>query len=330
MRLKFSILKEELEEYVNQKMSPREIGNLYNVSDSTIRKLLKEYNLKTKCSTKKITDITGKKYGKLTVIEFIENNSGKNMWLCECDCEEHNQVAVWQGNLHSGQTTSCGCIRIENLIGQKFGRLTVVKKAPNKTGRVAWCCKCNCGNEDEIIVVAHSLKQGSTLSCGCLNAENKLKHGMSKSRIYRIYRGMKDRCFNSNKSEYKYYGERGVTICDEWLDKENGFINFYNWAMNNGYRDNLEIERLDVEGDYEPNNCAWITHFEQMSNTRQNVFVEINGEVKTVAEWSRVTGLEENTIRIRLKKGEKGETLIRPSKRSKINNISKEILYETR
>jgi hypothetical protein len=187
-----------------------------------------------------------------------------------------------------------------NLIGEKFGRLSPIKYIGNSK----WLCECDCGNE--VVVLTACLRNGNTKSCGCYNREkvieNSYKHGQSKSRINHIYRDMKDRCYNSKKQNYKYYGGRGIIICDEWLDKKEGFLDFYNWSLENGYNDKLSIDRKNVNGNYTPDNCRWVTFDDQMKNMRSNHYIEINGEIKTVKEWSIIFNINYGTLLSRINK----------------------------
>ena len=154
-----------------------------------------------------------------------------------------------------------------NLIGNQFGKLTVIKYAGTKNNRTAWLCKCECGNYTTVI--GKNLKNGNTKSCGCLHVENarKLftKHGKSHTRVYHIYSNILKRCTNTSNKDYKYYGGRGIAVCDEWKDN---FQAFYDWSMSNGYKDNLTIDRINNDGNYEPSNCRWTTMKQQARNKR--------------------------------------------------------------
>lgn len=160
-------------------------------------------------------------------------------------------------------------MKIKNLIGKTYGRLTVISySGKNKHGRSMWLCKCNCGNYK--IISSNSLQRGLTKSCGCLDREkhisnpNRTTHGESGTRLYRIWKAMKNRCCNPNSPDYKkYYGNKGVKVCDDW---KYNYQSFRNWAISHGYEENLSIDRIDLNGNYEPSNCRWATAYEQRHN----------------------------------------------------------------
>ena len=131
---------------------------------------------------------------------------------------------------------------------------------------------CECGNK--IKTQTYSVKAKVTQSCGCLAKENNIKHSLCRHRLYRIFTGMKTRCYNKNNFLYEYYGARGIKICDLWL---NDFIAFYNWAINNGYSDNLTIDRINNNGKYEPSNCRWVNQEIQIRNTRRIIATNTSG-----------------------------------------------------
>ena len=185
-----------------------------------------------------------------------------------------------------------------DITGQRYGRLTVIKIA-SKGKHTKWLCKCDCGKE--CIIFGCALKSGNTKSCGCLNSElvieRQKKHGMNKSRLYKIYCQIKYRCYNVTYSEFQYYGGRGIKMCDEW---RNDFMAFYSWAMANGYADNLTIDRIDANGNYEPSNCRWATQKKQQNNRRNNRVLTHNDETHTIAEWSEKTGINYKTLYSRI------------------------------
>ena len=157
-----------------------------------------------------------------------------------------------------------------DLTNKKFGKLLVIKRVENnKYGKSQWLCKCDCGNKK--IVSSHCLKSGDTKSCGCLKRNSGIKHGLRFTRQYRILQMMKQRCYNPKATKYKNYGGRGIKIGDEWLDENHGIENFYNWSIEHGYADDLTIDRINVNGNYEPSNCRWATFKEQNLNKRNNV-----------------------------------------------------------
>ena len=185
-------------------------------------------------------------------------------------------------------------------VGDKYGRLIIIKEIErDKHNKRCVQCLCDCGNKIEIEF--QSLRSGNTTSCGCYWSEVVRKvnitHGMTYAPLYNTWRGMKERCFNHKASNYSNYGGRGISICDVWIS----FEAFSKWALANGYRDNLTIERKDNDGDYEPDNCRWATRLEQNNNRRTNHMVTYQGKTKSIAEWSRITGINYNTLRDRIK-----------------------------
>lgn len=153
-----------------------------------------------------------------------------------------------------------------DLTGQRFGRLTVIKEAGRtKQNRIKWLCQCDCGRQ--ITVARDNLVNEHQKSCGCLRKnmaiERNVSHKKRYTRLYTTWKNMKQRCSNPAATKYDRYGGRGITVCDEWRED---FQTFYDWAMANGYSDDLTIDRIDNDGDYEPSNCQWIT---QAENTRK-------------------------------------------------------------
>lgn len=157
--------------------------------------------------------------------------------------------------------------KIINLVGRKFGKLKVLRHC-GRERIVKWKCLCECGNIK--IIRGGDLKAGKIKSCGCSRYDSLIKrnttHGQSKTRLYRIWRGLFKRCYNKNSTDFKNYGARGISIYQNW--KKN-FIKFYNWSYENGYKDNLTIERVNNDKGYYPSNCKWITKKEQSANKRK-------------------------------------------------------------
>ena len=202
----------------------------------------------------------------------------------------------------------------EDLTGQRFGRLTVIEFVPNDKPHAYWKCQCDCGNT--IKTTTCSLRSGHSASCGCLNREKIIAscrvHGQWNTRLYRIWDKMKTRCYNSNSKAYKDYGGRGITVCDEW---KNDFKAFYDWSMANGYTDELSIDRIDVNGNYEPSNCRFADRKTQQRNRRDNIKIEYQGEKQCLVDIARLLGIRPDVLYYRYHKGDRGERLFRPVKK---------------
>lgn len=191
---------------------------------------------------------------------------------------------------------------IIDLTGKKYGSLTVEKIAVDEPGKKKkWLCKCDCGNE--VIVSSSNLVSGHTSSCkicGKKRSSEKIKkHGMTSTKLYGIWNAAKNRCTNTKAKSYKDYGARGIQICEEWKESSN----FFEWALANGYKDGLEIDRIDVNGNYEPSNCRWVTKEQNANNKRNNKYIEYNGETRTLAEWSRYFDVNYKNLSRNLIKG---------------------------
>ena len=189
--------------------------------------------------------------------------------------------------------------------GDRFGRWTIIKESarvisPNGVKLRAFLCRCDCGKES--IVRWYSLKSGRSVSCGCYMRSHhsegwKYPENLIFSRLYTIWASMKQRCYNKSSSSYKTYGAKGITICDDWKDD---FMAFYNWALSNGYSDNLTIDRINSKGNYEPSNCRWATYKEQANNISTNLRFAYNGEEHTIHEWADIVGINAMALRYRI------------------------------
>lgn len=194
------------------------------------------------------------------------------------------------------------------LKGKQFGRLLVVDRAgSDKAKNATWRCRCDCGKEK--VVSSRDLIAGDTRSCGCLQRElvkeRMTTHKASKTRLYRVWAGIKNRCYNKNSENYKYYGGKGIAVCEEW---RNDFTAFSEWAIENGYNEyaatqECTIDRIDNSKDYCPSNCRWSNHTSQCNNQSSNKLFTYNGETLTMAEWARRTGIKYTTLRARIRRG---------------------------
>lgn len=284
-------------------------------------------------------DLTGQKFGRLTVINQAEHYISPQgvkviRWNCVCECGNHTVVSANQ--LRRGKTVSCGCyhkeqednrafLQSKDIAGQQFGTLTAIRVVGgNERGRALWECKCTCG--------ATVIKDGAGLRCGNIKScGDRRKHASKhcgcvkgrKERLYQVFDCMKDRCYNQNSQGYKNYGGRGIKICAEWLSNYGAFRE---WAYANGYKEEVlpngvnkwTIERIDVNGDYEPDNCTWITTQKQQFNKRDNVVLTYKGKTMTATEWAHELKLSPSVVWARIKHGwSVEETLSTPKLKSR-------------
>jgi hypothetical protein len=201
------------------------------------------------------------------------------------------------------------------MIGKRFGSWLVVSEAEpyHKKGfgyRKRYNCLCDCGKEK--VVWGHNLKNGVSTSCGCSrigkpkyskSPNGKERHEYAISKLSDVYYAMKKRCYSPKSISYKNYGLRGITVCDEWLG-DKGSLNFYRWAIDNGYKEGLSLDRIDNEKGYSPENCRWATRQQQNDNKRTSRLLTYNGETKTMTQWARMLGFKSgDAIALRLKRG---------------------------
>lgn len=232
---------------------------------------------------KMIDSMIGMRYGKWTVMERDTNDTNESRVICRCDCGTIRSVSA--NGLRRGTSKSCGCEHIVDLTGKRIGRLTVLHESEpdfDSNGKKIkqWLCKCDCGNKK---VIRHGeLSNGHTCSCGCLHKEMvgaiNRTHGLSESnkRLYKVWKMMRRRCNNPKDKSYGRYGGIGIHVCHEW---NNSFLSFYEWSMANGYiediadsgRNRISLDRIDNDGDYEPNNCRWTNNHVQAMNKGHNL-----------------------------------------------------------
>lgn len=195
-----------------------------------------------------------------------------------------------------------------DLTNKRFGKLVAIKiDGKNNCGKTMWLCKCDCGNYKSIDI--HSLLRKDktpTTTCGkckkSMKGKKCYKHGMSGTRLYHCYKLMKNRCYNQNDKSYYIYGGRGIKICKDWLG-DNGALNFINWALNNGYKDDLTIDRIDNNKGYSPDNCRWTTRKEQSNNLRCNKHYEYKNKLYTLTQLCELLNLDKRLIYSRLRCG---------------------------
>lgn len=247
---------------------------------------------------------TGTRFGKLEAVEAAGvSPNGDRQWRCRCDCG--NEIIALKGSLLKGVTHHCGCSRVvhraEDLSGRQFGRWTVLARAETRGGQSRFLCRCACGIEKD--VARPTLLNGDSTSCGCYRDEvsgtQSLSHGMSSSPEYKAFAHAKDRCLNPNDKAFAHYGGRGITFHPAWV---NDFAAFFAEV---GLRPSPEhsLDRIDVDGNYEPGNVRWATAIVQANNKRRNRKIAFDGREMNVSQWARETGIPVATLQRRLKMG---------------------------
>lgn len=243
----------------------------------------------------------GKTYNQLTIKSFaLEKSKDKRLQVvCKCVCGTLRTIELRK--VVSGNTKTCGCgvgcnfshNKIE-MTGEKIGRVKVIKQHGTIRGKIAWLCQCDCGNQK--VISGTLLRRGESVSCGCLVIDTITKHGMSKTRLWNIWHAMKTRCTQPSSTYYHIYGGKGIKVCKEWKDS---FIAFKNWAIKNGYKDDLSIDRIDSNKNYCSKNCRWATPTQQSRNTCRNVIYR--GEYAIDA--AKRLGGSPNLITVRIRQG---------------------------
>lgn len=243
-------------------------------------------------------DLIGRRFNKLVVLDLSnEKKSGRHKYyLCQCDCGQ--KKVIRRSHLIDGVTKGCGCGNTLNIKGKKFGRLIPIELV-KRNMKYVWKCECECGNIT--YVPSTRLVHGGTKSCGCYAKERQRKskttHGMSHTKEHNTWVGIKKRCYNMNCRAYIDYGMRGIRVCDRWLNSFENFLNDMGACPSPDY----SIERIDVNGNYEPDNCIWLLSELQSKNTRHNRWLSYNGEAKIMSDWATEIGWSSIKLYFKLK-----------------------------
>ncbi len=247
----------------------------------------------------------GLKFGKLTVVSARKDTNRKGTTICHCICECGNESDVPLSALKAGQSRSCGCqgkFDFSKYKDKIYNGNKIVELIDSEKKTIL--CECSCGNKFTCRIFDLTCQKSPILNCGkCGIVLKELVKAFRKHRVSRlenIYYKMIDRCYNSKEKSFSYYGGRGITVCEEW---RKSYSNFRDWALNNGYQEDLSIDRIDVNGNYEPNNCRWATVKQQANNKRKTKRYNFNGGLYTASEIADITGINYGTLRSRLRNG---------------------------
>lgn len=189
-----------------------------------------------------------------------------------------------------------------DMSGETHGNWRVIGgDGTDERGEAKWLCECSCGSIKSVL--GSSLRNGRSRSCGCLRRqmrkESATVHGKSNTKLYNIWRGMRQRCGAAYSHAFKWYGQRGIAVCKEWDE----FETFYKWSMENGYSEGLSLDRINNDGDYEPDNCRWTAQETQSRNRSNNINITYNGETHCLWDWAKITGIKPGTLYYRYHAG---------------------------
>lgn len=251
-----------------------------------------------------ITSLVGQRFGHLRVLALSDyRGAGKKKavyYECVCDCG--NMSTVQSSTLKSGRTKTCGrchfsrelksVAALDDLTGRTFGRLTVLRRDTSHPigASVYWIGQCSCGKV--VSVSADQLRKGETKSCGCYHREVMAKWCNNEDAKYLTHvtlSSIQQRCENPRHKSYDRYGGRGITICDEWRKDPESFVR---WALENGFRKGLTIDRIDTNKGYSPDNCRWITFKEQANNRSNNRLITVFDTTHTISEWADIINMD--------------------------------------
>lgn len=286
----------------------------------------------------KLIDLTGQRFGRLVVQGMHDKKNGTIRWSCLCDCG--NVIPVYKHTLlrDNGTIKSCGCVYLDELkmhIGEKKDYLEIVGvEQIGRKGRVI--VKCVCGKSKSMQL--SQFYNENVHSCGCVGVpkgkdSKRYIHGMSRTRIFSVYRDMINRCYDKNDISYSNYGARGIVVCPEWIGNR-GVENFVEWAYKNGYDENAPrgkctLDRIDVDKGYSPSNCRWVSMSIQANNKTNNNYYTIDGVTKTLSEWCAEYGnLCVQSVYGRLKRGMDIKTALTKPMQKKVSEMTEEELAE--
>lgn len=276
---------------------------------------MREYKLESVMSMERNNDLLkiGDVFGELTICECLGriHSPKDNHYFYKVKCSCGNETIIAGTYLKTGKRSACKICNVAKSnnqktdfleIGKRYGKVIIIenlgKIKPDVSNHRYYKIKCDCGREE--IIRDSLLRTGKKTECyNCsIKKRPQYKHGKTNTRLFKIWQGMKQRCNCETCDAFKWYGGRGITICEEWKD----FENFYQWAMNNGYKAELSLDRIDVNGNYEPINCRWATDKQQMNNMRTNRLITYNGETHTLSQWAEKIGVEDYILDNRLNK----------------------------